>query len=188
MVGLVAEEVQRIDSRFLEPACGSGNFLVPVLRLKLKAVDARYETSEFERRHLGLLALMSLYGIEILPDNVVECRANLLEAFVAWLSATPQDEWIAAATSVLDVNIVHGDALAMTTAEMVPQPIMFAEWSYLGRGRYNRRDFRLDTMAQMSAFGEADSLFADVGSQEVFTPTRDHGTLSVPDIAGGDRD
>jgi hypothetical protein len=188
MVGLVQEEAQRIDSRFLEPACGSGNFLVPVLRLKLHTVDVRYARSEFEKRHQGLLALMSLYGIEILADNVAECRANLLEVFVTWLGAPAQDDWIAAATSVLDVNIVHGDALAMTTAEMLPQPITFAEWSYLGRGRYNRRDFRLDTMAQMSAFGEAGSLFADVGSQEVFTPTRDHGTLSVRDIGGGDRD
>src|SRR4051794_38450332 len=79
MIDLVKTEAERIESRFLEPACGSGNFLVPVLRRKLAAVDARYRNSDFERRHYALLALMSIYGIELLDDNVAECRENLLE-------------------------------------------------------------------------------------------------------------
>lgn len=74
MLDLVRTETERIDSRILEPACGSGNFLVPVLRRKLATVNARYGSSDFERRHHALVALMSIYGIELLEDNVAECR------------------------------------------------------------------------------------------------------------------
>ena len=71
----------------------------------------------------------------------------------------------------------------MQTRATTPQPITFAEWSYLGKGRYHRRDFRFDTLTQMSSFGEEDTLFADLGKHEIFTPTRDHGHLTVAEIA-----
>jgi len=83
MLDLVKDEAQRIDSRFLEPACGSGNFLVQVLRRKLAAVERKFGKSEFERRLYALLALMCIYGIELLADNIAECRANLLETIAA---------------------------------------------------------------------------------------------------------
>lgn len=182
MLDLVRPELERIDARFLEPACGSGNFLVPVLQRKLVVVDARYGKSDFERRHHALLALMSIYGIELLADNVAECRANLLDVFTDRLGLNG-GEWSAAAAAVTNVNIVHGDALAMTTvAKVPPQPITFAEWSYLGKGRFHRRDFRLDTLTQMSSFGAEGTLFAESGKHEVFTPARDHGQLTVVEI------
>src|SRR5580700_3253010 len=81
MLDLVKGETERIDSRFLEPACGSGNFLVPILQRKLTAVEAKFGKSDFERQHHALLAVMCTYGIELLPDNIVECRANMLEVF-----------------------------------------------------------------------------------------------------------
>src|SRR3954463_10825440 len=74
MLDLVKDESERIDARFLEPACGSGNFLVSILKRKLATVQARYGRSLFENRHHALLALMSTYGIELLEDNVAECR------------------------------------------------------------------------------------------------------------------
>ena len=92
MLNLVVDEAARIDSRFLEPACGSGNFLVPILRRKLAAVDARYGTSDFEKRHHALLALMCIYGIELLPDNIAECRANVLEILAEYLNMDESDE------------------------------------------------------------------------------------------------
>lgn len=183
MIGLVEDEAERIDSRFLEPACGSGNFLVPVLLRKLATVDSRYGKSEFERRHNALLALTSIYGIELLADNVAECRQNLLEAFTKHLGISNSDELFKAAANVLKINVVHGDALSMRTAGNSPQAITFSEWTYLGKGRFNRRDFRFDTLTQMSSFGEEDTLFADLGKHEIFTPTKDHGTLTVSDIA-----
>ena len=69
MLNLVRDETERIDSRFLEPACGSGNFLVQILRRKLAAVETKYGRADFERRHYALLALMCVYGIELLPDQ-----------------------------------------------------------------------------------------------------------------------
>lgn len=183
MIALVGPEAQRIDSRFLEPACGWGNFLVPVLQRKLATVRARYSKSDFERRHNALLALMSIYGIELLADNVARCRENLIEVLAEDLGIDMLDDWYAAARHVLAVNIVNGDALAMTTVGPIPQPITFAEWTYLGKGRFHRRDFRFDTMTQMSSFGEQDSLFADLGKHEIFTAIRDHGQVTVADLA-----
>src|ERR1700742_5350233 len=78
MLDLVKGETERIDSRFLEPACGSGNFLAHILRRKLASVEIKYGNSEFERYHFALHGLMSINGIELLPDNIVECRSNLL--------------------------------------------------------------------------------------------------------------
>ena len=184
MLDFVEHEAERIDSRFLEPACGSGNFLVPILMRKLGVVVARYGNSDFEMRHQGLLAVMSVYGIELLADNVAECRSSLLNSFAARLSLHGGNEFVAAASAVLDVNIVHGDALSMRTCDDLPQPITFAEWSYLGRGRYRRRDFRLDILAQGSDLGE-DLLLEDPGKHEIFSPVRDHGVLTVARIAGG---
>lgn len=183
MLQLVADESDRIDSRFLEPACGSGNFVVPVLKRKLTTVHNRYGKSYFERNHHALLALMCIYGIELLDDNVAECRANLAKVFAEFLGPAAEPEWHHAAMNVLSVNIVHGDALSMTTRDVEPQPITFPEWSYVGRGVYRRRDFRYDTMTRMSSFTAEDTLFADLGQHEIFVPTADHGSLSVRDIA-----
>jgi hypothetical protein len=185
MLELVRAESERIDSRFLESACGSGNFLIPILGRKLATVERRYGKSDFEKRHQALLALMSIYGIELLEDNVAECRENLLRTIATFLGVGPGDEWHAAAARVLEVNIVHGDALSMTTRDVDPEPISFPEWSYVGKGLYHRRDFRFDTMTQMSTFGEEDTLFADLGKHEIFIPARDYGVLSVHEIAGG---
>lgn len=184
MLDLVKDESERIDSRFLEPACGSGNFLVPVLKRKLTTVRARYGKSDFENRHHALLALMSIYGIELLEDNIAECRENLLEIFAGYLKSAPGDGWHIAATKVLDANIVHGDALSMATLDGDPRPITFPEWAYVGKGMYRRRDFRFDTLTRMASFGEQDMLFADMGKHEIFTPAKDYPPLSVRDIAG----
>src|SRR6266481_7603282 len=93
MLDLVKDETERIDSRFLEPACGSGNFLVQILRRKLAAVELKYGKSDFERQHYALLALMCIYGIELLPDNIAECRANLLQIFADYLNLDPSDDF-----------------------------------------------------------------------------------------------
>src|SRR5436309_371187 len=133
MLDLVKDESERIDSRFLEPACGSGNFLVQVLRSKLAAVELKIGKSEFEERHYSLFSLMCVYGVEILEDNLTECRANLLELFAEYLGVDEADDIFRAAAHVLADNIVHGDALAMTTRNGTP--ITFPEWGYLGKGK-----------------------------------------------------
>lgn len=181
MLDLVKDETERIDSRFLEPACGSGNFLVQILQRKLAAVQWRYGKSEFERRHYALLALMCIYGIELLPDNIAECRANLLEIIAEYLSVDPSHELYRAASWVLDQNLVHGDALKMCTHD--GDPITFAEWGYLGRGKFQRRDFRLDVLTGSSAFSAEGSLFAHLAKHELFTPVQTYPPMSVSELA-----
>jgi hypothetical protein len=183
MLDLVKGETDRIDSRFLEPACGSGNFLVPVLQRKLAAVEAKYGKSDFERRHYALLGLMCIYGIELLVDNIAECRANLLDVFADYLDVDETDDLYRAGFYVLSQNLVHGDALTMRGTDGAP--IRFAEWGYLGRGKFQRRDFRLDVLTGSSAFSAEGSLFAHMGKHELFTPIRTYPTITVKELADG---
>ena len=183
MLDLVKDETQRIDSRFLEPACGSGNFLVKVLGRKLAAVELKFARSEFERRHYALLALMCIYGIELLPDNIAECRAKLLDIFAEYLDLDDAADLYHAASHVLSLNLVHGDALTMKDSERAP--ITFAEWGYLGKGKFQRRDFRFDILTHSSAFSAEDSLFAHLGKHEIFTPAKTWPPTTVADLAAG---
>ncbi|MDD2729454.1 N-6 DNA methylase [Malikia sp.] len=185
MLDLVKEETERIDSRFLEPACGSGNFIAQILRRKLAAVELKYGKSDFERRHYALLALMCIYGIELLPDNIAECRANALEIFAEYIKLNETDDLYRAASHVLSQNVVNGDALTMRAQD--GQPITFAEWGYLGKGKYQRRDFRFDTLTGSSAFSAEDSLFAHLGKHEIFTPTKTYPPMSVSELAAAAR-
>ena len=181
MLDLVKGETERIDSRFLEPACGSGNFLIRILQRKLAVVELKYGKSDFEKRHYSLLALMCTYGIELLPDNITECRANMLEILAGYLTLEESEDLYRAAYHVLSTNLVNGDALTMRTSG--GRPITFAEWGYLGKGRFQRRDFRLDVLTQRSAFGEEGTLFAHLGGHEVFTPTRTYPPMTVSELA-----
>jgi N-6 DNA Methylase len=182
MLDLVKAETERIDSRVLEQACGSGNFLVPVVRRKLAAVELKFGKSDFEKRHYALFSLMCVYGIELLDDNIAECHENMLEILADYLRLDEHDDLYRAAAYVLSQNIVHGDALTMLTGAGLP--ITFAEWGYLGKGKFQRRDFRFDTLTQMSSFGE-DTLFADLGKHELFTPVKSYPPLTLKDLADG---
>jgi len=181
MLDLVKEESEQIDSRFLEPACGSGNYLVQVLQRKLGSVQIKYGNSDFERRHYSLLALMCLYGIELLKDNVTECRMNMLAIFAEYLKLGESEELYQAASYVLTQNIVHGDALKMRFS--MGQPITFAEWGYIGNGKFQRRDFRLDSLTQSAAFSAVDSLFTHLGKHEIFTPVKTYPPIRIVDLA-----
>jgi hypothetical protein len=184
MLDLVKDEAERIDSRFLEPACGSGNFLVRVLQRKLTAVQVKFGKSDFEKRHYALLGLMCTYGIELLEDNIAECRANMLEVLADYLNVSEADDVYHAASFVLSQNLVHGDALTMRTTD--GEPIIFAEWGYLGKGKFQRRDFRLDVLTGSSKFSAEDSLFAHLGKHEIFTPIKTYPTMTVRDLASAD--
>jgi hypothetical protein len=199
MLDLVKDESMRIDARVLEPACGSGNFLVPVLLRKLATVQRRYRRSDFERRHYALLSLMCIYGIELLADNAQECRDNLAEVFTAFLGIDEGDVFTRAARAVLAANIVQGDALSMTTPDDLP--ITFAEWGYLGKGTFQRRDFRYHDLTQRAAWqaptqlrirdvdrtlqsAAQGSLFAGLANDEIFAPTRTWPPQTIHQIAG----
>jgi hypothetical protein len=187
MLDLVKAETERIDSRFLEPACGSGNFVVPVLQRKLAVVEIKYGKNEFEKRHYALLGLMCIYGIELLLDNIDECRASLLEVFAEYLGLAEVDDLYRAADHVLRVNLVHGDAMTMTGVE--GSPIHFAEWGYLGRGKFQRRDFKLEKQAGRSSFERENNLLdaggsrGERGNHEIFVPEREYKPMTVRDLA-----
>ncbi|MDF3416670.1 N-6 DNA methylase [Sulfitobacter sp. M57] len=181
MLDLVKEESERIDSRFLEPACGSGNFLVKVLKRKLCAVELKFGKSDFEKRQYALLALMCAYGIELLEDNIVECRANMLEVMADYLRIDETDDLYRAASHVLSLNLIQGDALSMKGHDGAP--ITFCEWGYLGKGKFQRRDFRLDVLTGSSAFSAEGTLFSHLGKHEIFTPTKTYSPMTVRDLA-----
>jgi len=179
MLDLVKEETERIDSRFLEPACGSGNFIVQILKRKLAAVEVKFGKSDFERQHYALLA-----------DIIAECRANVLDVFAEYLKLDEADDLYRAATHVLSINLVHGDALTMRAiSDMGDQPIKdrppitIAEWGYLGKGKFQRRDFRFDVLTGSSKYSEEGSLFADLGKHEIFTPIKTYAPMTVRELA-----
>jgi hypothetical protein len=178
MLSLVGEESERVDARFLEPACGSGNFLVPVLRRKLATVHVEYANSDFEKRQHALLSLMCVYGIELLADNAAECRSNLLDTLFAYLGNSVGDEWFRAAQVVVEANIVQGDALAMTTSD--DKPLIFPEWGYLGKGMFQRRDFRYEALTGRSSI--TGTLFELLEDQDIFKPTKLYDPMTITEI------
>ncbi len=146
MCDLVKQETERIESRFLEPACGNGNFLAEVLTRKLAVVAKRYTKSPSEYEKYAVLAISSLYGVDILPDNVQECQQRLLELWEnAYQNALhqPADKQCQAIVQfILRKNILCGDALTLLQAD--GSPIVFAEWSMVtASGLVKRRDFTL---------------------------------------------
>lgn len=179
MLNLVKDESARIDSRFLEPACGSGNFLKVVLVRKLQTVQSRYGMSEFEKKHQALFALMCVYGIELLSDNINECKQILLEIMAAFLQVSSGDTWYKACQKVLDANILQGDALTLTTSDGLH--IEFPEWGYLGGGKYQRRDFRYDSLTQRAS--TQGTLFELFEEHQLFVPTRTYPSMSVEELA-----
>jgi type I restriction-modification system DNA methylase subunit len=179
MLNLVKDESERIDSRFLEPACGSGNFLKAVLARKLVTVQSKYGKSEFEKQHHALFALMCIYGIELLADNVAECREILLEIFANYLKIDKTNKLYLAGEAVLKANIIQGDALTLTTTD--GNPIEFPEWGYLGMGKFQRRDFRYDALTQRSSI--QGTLFELFEEHQLFVPTKTHPQMTVEEVS-----
>lgn len=148
MCDLVKTETERIESRFLEPACGNGNFLAEVLSRKLAVVKKRYSKSPFDYQRYSVQAVMSLYGVELLPDNAAECRARLFalwdKEYTAAVKNRMEEPCRAAVRYILEKNILCGDALTMLQGD--GQPILFAEWSFLSGNMVKRRDFTLNEL------------------------------------------
>ncbi len=185
MLDLVKGESERIDSRFLEPACGSGNFLVRILQRKLDTVELKYGRSKFDKCIYGLVALASCYGIELLADNIVECRANMLALFGDYMSVTPDEEAWHVASHILSLNLIHGDALSMLAID--GGPITFVEWAHIGNGKFQRRDFRLDRMTEAAGLREEGMLFQHLGKHEVFQPLKSWPPMTLRELAAQDQ-
>lgn len=167
MLDLVKQETERIESRFLEPACGNGNFLVEVLKRKLEVVKNRYKKSQFEYERYAILAVSSIYGIDILPDNIRECQERLLEIFETEYSRLYKKKCnevcIYSAEYVLSKNIILGDALTLKTIDE-KEPIVFAEWSPINGSMIKRRDYTLANLLESQPIDEP-NLFSDLGDK-----------------------
>ena len=124
---------------------------------------------------------MSIYGIELLTDNIAECRQNVLDILTAHLKLDDKDTLLNAASYVLSQNLVHGDAMTMQTNDK--QAITFAEWGYLGKGKYQRRDFRYDVMTRNAAVKSKDSLFAYSPDLEVYGPDKVDPRMTMSELA-----
>lgn len=150
MLDLVKQETERIDSRFLEPACGDGNFLSEILKRKLAVVKSRYKRRPADYEKYAVVAIASLYGVELLEDNVFECRNRLFQIWNDNYSnnckSNANDQCRKAVKFILERNILCGDALSMKTN--TGEPIIFSEWSMVTGNMIKRRDFRLDQMLE----------------------------------------
>jgi hypothetical protein len=144
MLDMVRNETDRIESRFLEPACGNGNFLAEVLRRKLNVVDNRYAKSQVEWERYAIIAVSSIYGVDILEDNAQECRQRLYEIFnqryKALFGLHCKQECQRSIRFLLQRNILWGDALDFTNP-LTKEPIVFSEWSPVNGSLLNRRDY-----------------------------------------------
>lgn len=173
MLDLVKQETERIDSRFLEPACGNGNFLAEVLHRKLFVVSDKYKKNQLDYERYAILALSSIYGVDILEDNVIECRQRLLNIFDTQYSKLfnmhTREECKKSAEYILNQNIIWGDALTLMRVDEKNKPIVFAEWSAVNGSMLKRRDFTLDELLRNSTSGDL-GLFSDLG-EEAFIPT-----------------
>jgi hypothetical protein len=144
MLDLVKQETERIDSRFLEPACGNGNFLAEVLRRKLAVVEAKYKKSQLEYERYAVIAISSIYGVDFLEDNAKECRERLFnifdEQYTKLYKAECKEDCRSSVKFLLSRNILWGDALDFTNPE-TKKPIVFSEWSAINGSMFKRRDY-----------------------------------------------
>jgi len=168
MLDLVKHETERIDSRFLEPACGDGNFLAEILRRKLAVVKSRYGKNAADYERYAVIAVTSIYGVELLSDNTDECRKRMFEIFDIEYTVNckkeANDDTREAVRHILRHNILCGDALTMKTTDGVP--ITFAEWSAVNGSMLKRRDFQLSQMLEENTANLQTDLFSEKGTYE----------------------
>jgi hypothetical protein len=174
MLDLVKHETERIDSRFLEPACGDGNFLVEILRRKLDVVDSRYRKSQSDWELYSVVAISSIYGVDILEDNAIECRKRLLGIYIERYSTLfkkdCKGDCIRSVEFILSRNILWGDALDFTNP-ITKEAIVFSEWSAVSGNMMKRRDYVFKFLVEQT---HQFSMFNDEGNAATIDePIRD---------------
>lgn len=175
MLDLVKHETERIESRFLEPACGNGNFLAEVLERKLNVVDSRYKKDQFEWERYSVLSVASIYGVDILEDNAEECRNRLFDLYQSRYSSNFKDKCqevcLRSVRFLLNRNILWGDALDFTNP-VTKQPIIFSEWSAVNGSLLKRKDYMFRFLVEKSF---QTTFFDEVGEVKAFDePVKDY--------------
>ena len=177
MLDLVKQETERIESKFLEPACGTGNFLVEILERKLVVVIKRYKKSQVDFERYGIVAISSIYGVDIIADNVEATRGRLFEIFYDHYSALfktrIKEKCLSTVKFLLERNIVHGNALTLETEGNPSEPIVFSDWSLVTGSMMKRRDYAFQELSPQETISD-DDLFAktkqtnDIGKAFLF--------------------
>ena len=189
MLDLVKQETERIDSRFLEPACGNGNFLAEVLRRKLAVVEAKYKKSQLDYERYAIIAISSIYGVDILEDNAQECRERLFnifnEQYTKLYKNECKEECRASVKFLFKRNILWGDALDFTNP-VTKKPIIFSEWSAVNGSMIKRRDYMFKFLVEQS---HQMALFNDEGNPAAIDePIKDYPVMHFLKLADYDRD
>lgn len=173
MCDLVKDETERIESRFLEPACGDGNFLAEIVTRKLAVVSKRYGKSETDWEKYSVLAMSSVYGVDIMPDNAAECRERLFKiwekAYQRKCKTILSEDCQNAVRFILSRNVLCGDAL--TLLDDNGNPIVFSEWSLIG-SNMKRRDYTLANLLETQSYYDL-PLFEDVEDVKVPKPVKE---------------
>ena len=189
MLDLVKQETERIESRFLEPACGTGNFLAEILERKLQVVQMRYGRVQLEYERNAVLTVSSIYGVDILEDDIQECRDRLFNIFnqkyTQLFEDLANDDCREAVRYILSRNIIHGDALTLKKVGEQAEPIIFSEWSPVNGSMIKRRDFSFKELLDREAVMGL-PLFSDKG-EDVFIPTPIEDFPVVHFLKVGDR-
>ena len=179
MLDLVKDESSRIESRFLEPACGNGNFVIEVLNRKLVTVRKKYGRSPSDYEKFSIIAVSSIYGVDILEDNVKECRKRLYDFwnrhYTEICGSESREEVRKAAKYIIRHNILHGDALTMLKNN--GEPIVFAQWDLAMGNKLQRLDYRLDSLMRTQ---DEDQMELDFGMQEWNTDRDADTSISEP--------
>ena len=154
MLDLVANECLRPDSRFLEPACGNGNFLTAILKRKLSELRRKYKNSPYDYEKQAIVAIGSLYGVDIMRDNVEECRERLFsiwnEEYTAHCKSEASEEARQAAKFIISRNIINGNALTLMCVDSegndISAPIVFSEWALISSNQMQRSDYTMSDL------------------------------------------
>lgn len=187
MLDLVKNECENIESRFLEPACGTGNFLVKILERKLTTVTQKYKSEQSYYERYTFVAVASIYGVDILADNVQECRERLLAIvqtqYKKLYGDKCQPKFLESIAYVLSKNILLGDALSLRTVDLACNsdgnpPITFAEWALIGGSTVKRRDYTLANLLDYQGMDEDES-----GQMSLLSNDRGHDVLMPRAVA-----
>jgi hypothetical protein len=184
MLNLVSSETLRLDSRFLEPACGDGNFLIEVLNFKLKILEKNYRKNQYEFEKFSIQIFTSIYGIDILEDNIISARKRLFNQYFDLYNnkfkSSINIKFLECIKYILELNLVRGDALSFKEVKN-NKFIVFSEWS-LVNDRIKRRDFEFKTLIEYSPF-EKGTLFSDLGEEVIIpSPVKDYPLVHFMDI------
>ncbi|MDC1326579.1 SAM-dependent DNA methyltransferase [Gammaproteobacteria bacterium] len=184
MLDLVKQETERLDSRFLEPACGDGNFLIEVLNRKLEILVKKYKKNQYEFEKNAVVVIGSIYGVDILPDNAQSARDRLFDRFIEvykkHFKEYLNNNLIKSIKFILDKNIIHGDALTLKQVDS-ENPVTFSEWAIIN-SKLKRRDFTLSDLIAYSPF-EKGTLFSDVGEEvNIPDPIKEYPLVNYDEV------